>query len=139
MQGEAMGALSANGLAAGDVSRLTRFVHSSPLSIAVKMGLPTLFVFVWFSAAFLVRGWSLHERLSDPLLKGVVLAMLAGYVGLLQWSLFHQLLVVLSGTAVVGLATGLVAGIQDTEGYAPVSSESRSLAPRWTVEGNESR
>lgn len=139
LQGEAIGAFSVNGLAAGDVSRLTRFIHSSPLYIAVKMGLPALFVFVWFSAAFLVRGWSLHERLSDPLLKSVVLAILAGYVGLLQWSLFHELLVVLTGTVLVGLTSGLVASIQETEGYTMIASESKSLVPRPIVGGNELR
>ena len=118
LQGEAMGAFSVDGLAAGDISRLTRFIHSSPLSIAVKMGLPALLVFLWFSATFLISGWCLHQRLSDSFLKATVLAMLAGYVGLLPWSLFHELFVVVSGTVFVGMATGLVASIQDTDGYA---------------------
>lgn len=110
LQGEAAGRFS--GLEAGRLSRFTRYIHSSYLSIAVKMGLPALLSFLWFCAAFLVKGWQLYRNLSKRFLKGIVLAVLAGFIGLLMWSILHAHFVEAESTSVVGLMVGLIASVQ---------------------------
>jgi hypothetical protein len=110
MQGEARG-LRTGGLHAGKLSRFTRYLHSSYLSILVKMGIPTFMGFLWFCLAFLSAGWRLYRRLPLGQHKAVVLGILCGFVGLMQWSILHSHFVEIESTAVVGLITGLVAAI----------------------------
>jgi hypothetical protein len=111
LQGEADGWYTGMSLAAGGVSRFTRYVHSSYLWIAVKMGIPAFVIFLWFCAAFLVAGWRLMSRLPDKEVKGIVLAVVTGFAGLFVWSVFHQHLVMNRSSTGVAFMAGLVAGI----------------------------
>ncbi len=111
LQGEADGWYSGKSLVAGEVSRFTRYVHSSYLWIPVKMGIPAFIIFLWFCAAFLIAGWRLICILPDSQVKGIVLAIVTGFVGLLVWTIFHQHLVMNRSSTAVAFMTGLVAGI----------------------------
>jgi O-antigen/teichoic acid export membrane protein len=109
--GEADGWMSASMLP-DQLYRFTRFLHNSYLSIAMKMGVPALVCFLWFCAAFLVSGWQLYRNLSGGYLRAVVLSLLAGFAGLLLWSLLHQHFIQAESTLIVGLMVGLVGVVQ---------------------------
>ncbi len=111
LQGEANGWFAGSSLAAGDVSRFTRYVHSSYLWIPVKMGIPAFVIFLWFCLAFLIAGWQLIDRLHDQQMMGIVLAVVTGFTGLLVWTVFHQHLVMNRSSTAVAFMAGLVAGI----------------------------
>jgi O-antigen ligase len=89
--------------------RFTRFLHNSYLYLGVKMGLPGLLAFCAFALAFLATGWRQYRRLHDEHLRLIVLALLAGFVGLLSWSFTQSHLLQTESTAVVGLIAGLIA------------------------------
>ncbi len=113
--------------------RFTRFLHNSYLSIAVKMGVPALVCFLWFCAAFIVKGWRLYRTLSEAYLKGVVLGVLAGFVGLLLWALLHQHFIQAESTFIVGLVVGLAAVAQRLHRPVLASSPVDSRPePRWS-------
>lgn len=124
-QGEARGLWTDGDLSAGNVSRYTRFIHSSYLSIATKMGFTGIFVYLWFSLAFILYGFSTYGQLSNVQMKAVVLAILAGFIGLLQWSVFHAWLIETESTAVIGIMIGLVAAMRT------ISAERKSTRRQW--------
>jgi|GEM_PF-1404312 len=111
LQGEANGWFTRNSLVAGEVSRFTRYVHSSYIWIPVKMGIPAFVIFLWFLAALLVAGWRLIYSLPDNQMKGIVLAIVPGFIGLLMWTVFHQHLIMNRSSTAVAFVAGLVAGI----------------------------
>jgi hypothetical protein len=111
LAGEATGLMTGGSLAAGELSRFARFLHNSYLSIAVKMGLPALACFLWFCAALLVNSALLYRHLSEGQSRAIALAVLAGFVGLMEWSVFHQHFVQAESTAIVGLMAGLAASL----------------------------
>jgi hypothetical protein len=117
LQGEVGGGWAGR---AGDPSRFTRFIHNSFLTIAVKMGLPGLFVFLWMCLCTFIYGWKVYKRAAEPAHKAIVLAVLAGFLGLLQWSVFHVQLVQVEHTVVVGLALGLIASIAYIENVSRI-------------------
>lgn len=127
LQGEANGWLTGYSLVAGEVSRFTRYVHSSYIWIPVKMGIPSFVIFLWFCAAFLVAGWRLMRNLPDPQMKGIVLAVVTGFVGLLVWTALHQHLIMNRSSTAVAFVTGLVAGIYSLQSreYGAVFTWSR--------------
>jgi O-antigen ligase len=127
LQGEAQGRLA--GLEIGRVSRFTRYVHSSYLALAVKMGLPGLASFLCFCALFLIKGFQLYRMLTDDYLRGIVLAVLASFAGLLQWSIFHARLFEAASAAVVGLMVGMVASIYKIQGHRSAARVVRRGAP----------
>lgn len=135
-QGEATGQYTGGSIAAGEVSRFTRYVHNSYLSIAVKMGLPALVVFLWFCGAFLLRGWHLYHDIPDSELKGIVLSALTGFAGLLVWCIFHAFFIKRPGTPVVGLMAGLVGSIRYIEGREQGSSSTHNRSPSRTGDGD---
>ncbi len=108
-QGEARGIRTGRSLAAGEISSLTRFVHNSYLSIAIKMGLPALASLLWFCAALVVSSALLYKNESAGQPRAIALAVLAGFVGLMLWSIFHQHFIQTESTAIVGLMAGLAA------------------------------
>jgi len=112
LQGEARGIRTGYSLAAGKISSLTRFLHNSYLFIAVKMGLPALACFLWFCAALVVKSGQLYRNLSEGQSRGIVLAVLASFVGLMLWSVLHQHFVQTESTAIVGLMAGLAASLR---------------------------
>jgi O-antigen ligase len=111
LQGEADGWFTGRSLVAGEVSRFTRYVHSSYLWIPVKMGIPALVIFLWFCAALLFAGWRLMRKLPAQQMKGIVLAVVTGFAGLLVWTAFHQHLIMNRSSTAVAAMAGLVAGI----------------------------
>lgn len=111
-QGEAQGLWTDGDLSAGNVSRYTRYIHSSYLSIATKMGLTGIFVYLWFCLAFITYGFHTYRRMSSVQMKGVVLAVIASFIGLMQWSIFHAWLIETESTSVIGVMIGLVAGLR---------------------------
>jgi O-antigen ligase len=129
--GEANGWRTDRSLAAGEISRLTRFLHNSYLYIAVKMGLPGLASFLWFYIALVVRSRQLYQRLSEGQSRAVALGVFAGSVGLMPWSVFHQHFVQVESTAIVGLMAGLAAGLyQNPEIQKGLQLESGGVSAR---------
>jgi O-antigen ligase len=110
LRGEARGYKGS--LANGTYTRFTRYVHSSYVYIAVKMGLPALIFFLTFCAVFLAKSWQLFGALPDGLPKDIVLAVITGFIGLLVWTTIHSDFMKTSSVAVVGLVVGLVASIR---------------------------
>jgi O-antigen ligase len=108
--GESLGWMSGS-LEAGELSRFTRFLHNSYLSIAVKMGLPALACFLWFCVALVVNSALLYRHQSEGQSRAIALAVLASVVGLMEWSFFHQHFVQTESTAIIGLMAGLAASL----------------------------
>jgi O-antigen ligase len=106
-QGEARGWLTRS-LATGDISRFTRYIHNSYISIAVKMGIPGLLVLLWFCAAVLLKGIQIYRDLTDSQYQGVVLGILVGFAGSPVWFYYHAHLIKAESTATIGLIVALV-------------------------------
>ena len=111
LQGEAQGWWTDRSLAAGEISRFTRYVHNSYLAIAVKMGLTGLISFLLICLSFIVNCWRLYRRLPFGILQGVTLAILAGFLGLMQWSYLFTHFIRPESTIAVGIMMGIVAAI----------------------------
>ncbi len=109
VQGEVSGGWA--GQTGEERTRFTRFVHNSYLYIAVKMGLPGLFIFVWFAICACIYAWKAYARAVDRVYRGIILAVLAGFLGLLQWSIFHVQLMQVESTVVIGLVVGLTGSV----------------------------
>jgi O-antigen ligase len=90
-------------------TRFTRFIENSYLYMTTKMGVPALLVFAWLAAAVLWSAGRNYARARDPLLKGVSLAGLASFSGILVWAFNHPLLMLSEYTIMVGLIAGLCA------------------------------
>ncbi len=117
-QSEASGLWTRNSVAAGEVSRFTRYVHNSYVAIAVKMGVPGLLVFLWFSAAVLFKGFQVYWDLPGSEYKGMVLGILVGFASLLVWVYFHAHLIKAESTATIGLMVALIGSISNKYGSA---------------------
>ncbi len=111
LQGEVLGWWTDGSLERGYVSRFTRFIHSSYLAIAVKMGILGFIAFIWFCLIFIWESWRLVRRMPDSLNKGIVLAIFTSFIGLMQWSVFHTHFMRTESTIAVGIMTGIVASI----------------------------
>ena len=111
LQGEVLGWWTDGNLAAGEISRFTRYVHSSYVAIPVKMGIPSIIVFMWFCIAFIFYGGRLYRRLPVGLEKGLVLAIVTGFVGLMEWAIFMTHFFRTESTVVVGTMVGIVGTI----------------------------
>jgi O-antigen ligase len=107
-QSEASGYYTRGSIAADEVSRFTRYVHNSYVSLAVKMGLPGLFAILWFFAAVLFKGFQVYRDLPDSEYKGVILGILVSFVGLLLWCYFHAHLIKAESTPIIGIMAALV-------------------------------
>jgi O-antigen ligase len=130
--GEASGWWAQGSIAAGEISRFTRYVHNSYVSIAVKMGIPGLLVLLWFCAAVLFKGFQVYRDMPDSAYKGVVLGALVGFASLLIWCYFHPHLINADSTPVIGLMAGLVGCIAYTRAWGSASRpiRDRSLPAR---------
>jgi O-antigen ligase len=92
--------------------RLTWYIHDGFLFMTVKMGLPAMLVFAWFSLAFIVGGLRAYIRSPYGRSKILILASLASYVGFLEWSLTSPLTMDSASACVVGMMLGLVAAVR---------------------------
>ncbi|MEM7130721.1 MAG: O-antigen ligase family protein [Chloroflexota bacterium] len=110
-QGEASGLWTDGDLSAGTISRYTRYIHSSYISLATKMGIPGITAFLWFALSFIILGIGLYRRAKNIQMKALILTIVAGFIGLLQWSIFHAWLIETESTSVIGIMTGIVAAL----------------------------
>ena len=62
---------------------LTRYMHNSYFFILADLGIAGFLPFVWFSVAYVVRGFLLGSKLRDPGLRGWVLGLTLSYITLL--------------------------------------------------------
>jgi O-antigen ligase len=126
---EAMGWHTRGSIAAGEVSRFTRYVHNSYVHVAVKMGIPGLIVLLWFCAAVLFKGFQVYRSMPFSEHKGVVLGILVGFAGLLLWCYFHPHLIKAESTGVIGLMAGLVGCEMYTHGFGTASRPIQGPSP----------
>jgi O-antigen ligase len=103
---------------------LNRFVHNSYLYIAVKTGLPGLGAFLWFCVAFAASAWQIFRHTRESAERWLVLAVLATFVGVMQWSLTEANFMQTGSTAVVGIMVGIVGSIHRTTARSRVASPS---------------
>jgi O-antigen ligase len=108
---EASGWWTRGSIAAGEVSRFTRYVHNSYVSIAVKMGIPGLIAILWFYIAVLFKGFQVFLKKLVPKHTGLVLGVWIGFASLLVWNYWHPHLIKAESTPVIGLMAGLVGSI----------------------------
>jgi O-antigen ligase len=120
-QGEALGWLTQGSIATGRVSRFTRYVHNSYVSIAVKMGIPGLIALLWFCAAALFKGFQAYREMPDSEYKGVVLGILVAFAGLFAWCYYHAHLIKAESTGTIGLMVALVGTIAYMQRHGSVS------------------
>ena len=94
-----------------DKARFTRYVHNSYLFLTVKLGLVGFGALVWLCLSFLLFGWRLFRDSADATTRGVTISILAGFIGALQWSVFHSHIMRVESTAVIGVMLGLIGAI----------------------------
>ena len=128
-QSEASGYYTRGSIATDEVSRFTRYVHNSYVSIAVKMGIPGLLALLWFFAAVLFKGFQIYRNLPASEDKGVVLGILVSFVGILLWCYFHAHLIKAESTPIIGLMAALIGSIacMHERGSASLFNQNRSL------------
>lgn len=88
-------------------TRFTRFIESTYLYVATKMGLPALAVFGWLLATITAVTYRSFRSARDPALKALSLASLATILGILVWGVTHPVLFIPDNTLVVGLVGGV--------------------------------
>ena len=110
--GEAYGSWVDGDLSFERYDRFTRYAHSSYLAIPVKMGIPGIVALLGFFALATIKSLSLYYKLPDGMTKGLVITVIFGTFGLLQWSFLHAQLMLPASTIVVALVLGLIASIQ---------------------------
>lgn len=86
---------------------LTRFMHNSYLFILADLGVLGFLPFLWFSAAFLFRGFHYGRKLEDPTLKGWVLGLTLSYVALAVASISGPEFMAWHTVPVIGVILGL--------------------------------
>lgn len=131
LQGEVLGWWTDGNLERGYVSRFTRFIHSSYLAIAVKMGLLGFAAFIWFCLMFLYEGWRLIRKMPDGIHKGIVLAIVTAFIGLMQWSIFHTHFMRTESTIAVGIMTGIVASIHHLHEIGSIQGSNSNGIENW--------
>jgi hypothetical protein len=87
--------------------RLPRFVHNSYAFILADLGLLGFLPFLWFSAAYLFRGFLSGRTLKDPVLKGWVLGLTLAYVVLLIASVAEPEFMYAHTVPVIGVMLGV--------------------------------
>ena len=106
IQGEAAGTRTTD-----DITRLTRYVHNSFLSMAVKMGVPTLVLFLIIYVIFIGMAWHLHAQVDDPVYKSIVLGVAVAFIPCLFWAQFFSLFTESNHITSVAVFMGIVAVI----------------------------
>jgi O-antigen ligase len=112
-------------------SPLNGFMHNGYLYIAVKTGVQGLLAFLWFCLAVLVHGWRLFRTMPNGPERWLVLAILASFVGILQWSVTEPNFLHTGATITIGLMVGVLASLtrnssqtdtQSVDGLQPVGA-----------------
>jgi O-antigen ligase len=88
-------------------TRFVRFIENSYLYMTTKMGIPALLIFGALIAAVLLSAWRNFTRARDPFLKGVSLACLVSFGGLVVWAFNHPLFMLPEYTIMVGVIIGI--------------------------------
>lgn len=88
-------------------TRFVRFIENSYLYMTTKMGFPALLVFGALIAAVLLSAWRNFQTVRDPLLRGVSLACLVAFGGLVVWAFNHPLFMLPEYTIMVGAIIGI--------------------------------
>ena len=99
------------GIGLGGHIRFTMYIHNAYLFIATKMGIPALLTFVCFCLAFLSKSWHLYSKILIGQYKQLTLAVLAGFIGIMAWSITQPHLLQTESTVVVALMFGAVASM----------------------------
>ena len=110
-QSEAVGLWTDDNISYERIDRFTRYVHTSYLAITVKMGLPGIILLLGVFGLAILKGLVLFFQVRSPFAKGLTLAIIAGFIGMLQWSILHAHLMLASSTATNGLLLGVLAAI----------------------------
>lgn len=87
--------------------RLTRFVHNSYLFILADLGLLGFLPFLWFSVAYLIRGFFFAHKLQDPVLRGLILGFTLSYIATLIGVSAGGGLMKFQDVAVIGVMLGI--------------------------------
>lgn len=88
-------------------SNLQRYIHNSQVWIAVKTGLVGYSFLIWFSVAFLWRGFKYWRQVPTPDKRGLFLGTTLSYVGVMIASNIHPMFTVLFWTPIIGMILGL--------------------------------
>ncbi|MEM9773434.1 MAG: O-antigen ligase family protein [Chloroflexota bacterium] len=116
--GEAAGSRTGN-----DITRLTRYVHNSILSMAVKMGLPTLILFLSTYLLFIYKSWKLYPKTDSSIKKSVVIGVIAIFIPSIFWAQFFTLFTESNHIMSVALFMGVISVISDlTESRSQTNS-----------------
>lgn len=84
-----------------------RYVHNAYLFILADLGLFGFLPFLWFSASYLFRGFSVGRTLKDPTLRGWVFGLTLGYIALLIASISGPEFMSWHTAPVVGVMLGV--------------------------------
>jgi O-antigen ligase len=104
---ESSGWWTRGSIAAGEVSRFTRYVHNSYVSIAVKMGIPGIAVLLLFFAAALWKGFQAYRKQLNPEYQAVILGAVIGCASMLIWCYYHAHLIKAESTPVIAVMVAL--------------------------------
>jgi O-antigen ligase len=96
-------------------TRFTRYIENSYLYLTTKLGLPGLALFVWLAIAILITAFRNYRTARDPLMRGLSLACMAAFVGLLIWGTTHPVFMVPEHTICVGLISGVCAALRNLD------------------------
>ncbi len=83
------------------------FIHNGHVWILLKSGVFGYFGLLWFSLAFLLRGFRYWRCISEPHMRGIVLAFTLTYLGVLIVSMVEPYVMLWSWTPVIGIIAGI--------------------------------
>jgi O-antigen ligase len=138
-QGEAQGLWTNRSIEPGVISRYTRYLHSSYLSILVKMGIPTFAIYIWFCVSVILSGFWLYFHTHRTFDQALILAVTTGFIGLLQWSLFHSRLIESSSVGTLSIIIGMIAGLyelnraEQAKAYVAIADSTETTYPAPSV------
>ncbi len=86
---------------------LTHFIHNAYLFLLVDAGIIGFLPFLWFSIAYLIRGFSSWYKLHDPFLRMLILSFTVAYVSVLSSSMTSPRLLESAFTLPIGVVLGV--------------------------------
>ncbi len=109
-QGEANGTFI-RGIDGTDIYRFTRYMHNSYYFLAVKMGVFSLLLFIIISLSFLRLAFRSYLKETDANNKALIVAIAAGFIGLLFWVYFHSHLMEAESSSVISSMMAIVVSL----------------------------